>query len=498
MNRNINFVTPAVITTLLLFTHPAFSAPANGLTVVAQASTGDDKGKPEHKKRNEKGRPGQTKSEATPSAPATATPQQPKKPLPPPAATRQPPPAATHTKPPQPPTAAKPTSPTPPTAARPVTQPPPAAAQSTPSLQPRQAMPPAAPSNGRMPGPGQRQPAATATPAQPAPLQNQQAAPIAVAPPTATPSNVRRLEDFRNKRREVRHGNSVIIQEPGRTIIRDGGQLVIQRNESERFRANARNVRTERRGNDLFTIIERPNGIRIIDVTDANGRLLRRIRRDARGHEVVLIDNSRRHGSAVGAAAVGAAAIAGLVILNMASPVVHIPRDRYIVESYRADRALIYETLMAPPVVIIDRPYSLDEIRYNAPLRERMRRIDIDTITFETGSWEVMPDQAARLQIIADAMLQAIRRNPAEIFMIEGHTDAIGSDIDNLSLSDRRAESVAQLLSEQFGVPPENLTTQGYGERYLKIPTNGPERRNRRVTVLRITPLLNGPVARNR
>jgi OOP family OmpA-OmpF porin len=257
-------------------------------------------------------------------------------------------------------------------------------------------------------------------------------------------------------------------------------------------------VRTERRGNDLFTIIERPNGVRIIDVTDANGRLLRRIRRDARGHEVVLIDNSRRHGPAVGAAAVGAAAVAGLVLLNMASPVIHIPRDRYIVEAYRADRALIYDTLMAPPVVVIDRPYSLDEIRYNAPLRERMRRIDIDTITFETGSWEVTPDQAARLQVIADAMLQAIRRNPAEIFLIEGHTDAVGSDIDNLSLSDRRAESVAQVLSEAFGVPPENLTTQGYGERYLKIPTNGPERRNRRVTVLRITPLLNGPVARNR
>jgi hypothetical protein len=52
--------------------------------------------------------------------------------------------------------------------------------------------------------------------------------------------------------------------------------------------------------------------------------------------------------------------------------------------------------------------------------------------------------------------------------------------------------SVALVLSQQFGVPAENLTTQGYGEQYLKVPTQGPERANRRVTVRRITPLLTG------
>jgi len=51
---------------------------------------------------------------------------------------------------------------------------------------------------------------------------------------------------------------------------------------------------------------------------------------------------------------------------------------------------------------------------------------------------------------------RVLRRNPDEVFLIEGHTDAVGSDVDNLSLSDRRASSVAQILSETFGVPPEN------------------------------------------
>jgi outer membrane protein OmpA-like peptidoglycan-associated protein len=328
----------------------------------------------------------------------------------------------------------------------------------------------------------------------------QQVTPHIAPAPAVTPANVRKLDDFRGQRRETRQGNSVITRELGRTIIRDGDRFVIQRNESSgRFRLNARNVLTERRGANVATIIERPNGTRIVNLTDTNGRLLRRSRRDASGREVVLIDNTRHGGAVAGAVGVGAiAAVAGLVILNMAPPVVHIPRERYIVEAEGADQVLIYETLMAPPVDVIERDYSLDEIRYNVALRDRMPRIDIDTITFDFASWEVTPDQAQRLQFIADGVQQAIQQNPDEVFLIEGHTDAIGSDLDNLSLSDRRAESVAQVLTVQFGIPPENLTTQGYGKQYLKIPTPEPERRNRRVTIRRITPLLNGPVAQNR
>ncbi|MBP0587878.1 OmpA family protein, partial [Mycobacterium tuberculosis] len=81
-----------------------------------------------------------------------------------------------------------------------------------------------------------------------------------------------------------------------------------------------------------------------------------------------------------------------------------------------------------------------------------------------------------------------LKKNPAETFLIEGHTDAVGSDQANLVLSDKRAESVAQALTNVFGIPPENMATQGYGERYLKIKTDGPEQQNRRVAIRRITP----------
>jgi outer membrane protein OmpA-like peptidoglycan-associated protein len=123
-----------------------------------------------------------------------------------------------------------------------------------------------------------------------------------------------------------------------------------------------------------------------------------------------------------------------------------------------------------------------------------VRRLEIGGLTFDSGKAILPPDQIQALNKVAKAMLTMLQNNPAETFLIEGHTDAIGSNLSNLDLSDRRAETVAIILSDVFGIPPENLATQGYGERYLKIRTLRAERRNRRVTIKRITPLV-APIA---
>ncbi len=49
---------------------------------------------------------------------------------------------------------------------------------------------------------------------------------------------------------------------------------------------------------------------------------------------------------------------------------------------------------------------------------------------------------------------------------------------------------MATALSQNFNIPPENLVTEGYGEQFPKIDTEGPERRNRRATIRRLTELL--------
>jgi outer membrane protein OmpA-like peptidoglycan-associated protein len=335
------------------------------------------------------------------------------------------------------------------------------------------------------------------------------AAALAPPPPVTRPVDPKampqHLEQLRTQRQEVVEGNRTVIRESDRTIIREGGRDIIRHDEAARFAFNAREVNVERRGNITATVALRPDGSRIVTEVDVNGRLLRRIRRDVAGREVIIIDNTVVVGGptviaggpvlAVGAVGVGVG-VAGLAIggpgffVDIAPPVVRIAPELYIRETVRATPDQIYLTLAAPPIEPIARRYSLDEIRFNEPLRARMPRIDIDTVNFETASWEISPDQVDRLAGVAQGIRRAVERNPAEVFLIEGHTDAVGNDVDNLSLSDRRAESVAVLLTNQFGVPAENLTSQGYGRQFLKIPTPAPERANRRVAVRRITPLL--------
>jgi outer membrane protein OmpA-like peptidoglycan-associated protein len=289
------------------------------------------------------------------------------------------------------------------------------------------------------------------------------------------------MDDFRGARQETEQGGRKVFTEPGRVIVVDpGGQSFIRHNEVDRFRYGARDIQTQRVGNDTRTVVIRPDGSEIITVNGPDGQLLRRSRR-YQGREVIIIDNSYRDPRAVGG-----------FYVDLPPPVIRIPRDRYIVEAETASPDLIYETMIAPPVERIGRRYSLDEIRYSPSVRQLMPSIDLDTINFETGSWEIPPDQAAKLQAIADGLNRVIAANPRAVFLIEGHTDAVGADVDNLSLSDRRAESAAELLTQQFNVPAENLTSQGYGEQYLKIDTQGPERQNRRVTIRNIEPLLNG------
>jgi outer membrane protein OmpA-like peptidoglycan-associated protein len=285
------------------------------------------------------------------------------------------------------------------------------------------------------------------------------------------------INAVRTERREEHVGNQLIIREPDRTIIQEGGRTFIRHSEVDRFAVGARNVQVERRGNQTVTVVMRPDGVQIIDYSDADGRLIRRVRRDPNGREIVIIDNGF------------AGAQIGDVFLNLAPPVISIPRDRYIVDADRADEAAIYGVLIAPPIERIARRYTLEQVRYNEPLRAYMPRLDLE-VNFETGSWQLTPDQVDRLSAIAEAINRAVQRNPREVFLIEGYTDAVGSDVDNLSLSDRRAESVAVALTEQFQVPAENLATQGYGKQFLKVPTAGAERANRRVAIRRITPLI--------
>ncbi|HPF12249.1 MAG TPA: OmpA family protein [Flavobacteriaceae bacterium] len=105
-------------------------------------------------------------------------------------------------------------------------------------------------------------------------------------------------------------------------------------------------------------------------------------------------------------------------------------------------------------------------------------RLTTNNILFESGSAQLLPRSYAEINRIA----KVLKANPNTSFSIEGHTDNVGGDSDNLELSKARAKAVADALSD-LGVERSRLTTTGFGEA-IPIADNGtPEGRamNRRV-----------------
>ena len=281
----------------------------------------------------------------------------------------------------------------------------------------------------------------------------------------------------------------------GRTIVReDSGQVTVRHDDTERFRQLGGNVDVkEGRDGTTTTTVNRPGGVQVVTVKDRDGNILQRYRKDRNGQIEVLIGQAepQRDGRKPPPPPKASAPIASFDFHVQLPPLkLNIPRDQYIVESSRASRRELTQAFSAPPVEKVERPYSLEEIRRSDRIRNKVRRVDFDTVTFEFGSAVLPDDEIPQMQAVGEAMRAVIDQHPDQVFLVEGHTDAVGSDLANLALSDRRAQTVAEILTYYFGIPPENLVTQGYGEEFLKVPTTGPERENRRVAFRNITALM--------
>lgn len=98
---------------------------------------------------------------------------------------------------------------------------------------------------------------------------------------------------------------------------------------------------------------------------------------------------------------------------------------------------------------------------------------DVNESTIKGASGENLTDLARILKKYEDTEI-----------LLEGHTDATGTDAYNLRLSDERAQSVARFLAE-WGVAQNRFVTMGYGESQ-PVASNDTElgrQQNRRVEV---------------
>ncbi|MCX5493667.1 OmpA family protein [Kaistia dalseonensis] len=361
--------------------------------------------------------------------------------------------------------------------------PPGAAAPTPPAEQPK----PTAPASAQ-PAPSAEAPASPppAAPASPKPYQPPAVKQTAPAKPDAAKPAPAKSPSASPTPEKPAAGASAPKPAPAKPVAPPVEKSAAPREQPAKPKAPSAPPRAARPGGEIMNTYPRPNGYRIVEWTSPDGQLIRRIEIDPMGNETVLIDTERpvrpdpRY----------------VDPFQVPPPPGYVPPPGpgrgYVLNGDQAGEAEIENTLRAAPVRRFGRGYSLNEIRRDARIRDMVGRVDLDTITFETGSARVPDDQVNKLRSMGRALGRILDRSPNEVFLIEGHTDAVGSDAANLDLSDRRAASVAGILSRYFDIPPRNLVTQGYGEQYLKIPTDGPERQNRRVTVRRITPLLNG------
>jgi outer membrane protein OmpA-like peptidoglycan-associated protein len=129
---------------------------------------------------------------------------------------------------------------------------------------------------------------------------------------------------------------------------------------------------------------------------------------------------------------------------------------------------------------------TIQEFRRRPDLRRSAPSIDIQAINFAFASADIPRSEFRKVREIAGAFDQLSRRRRGARFLIEGHTDAVGTREANLLLSERRAASLKRVLVNEFGVSPRLLETVGYGEDFLLVDTPLEEWRNRRVTIRRI------------
>lgn len=105
-------------------------------------------------------------------------------------------------------------------------------------------------------------------------------------------------------------------------------------------------------------------------------------------------------------------------------------------------------------------------------------------LKFEFNSYRLTPRAKSTLDNLADAL--SSNSLAGSSFLIEGYTDAKGTESYNLALSRQRAESVKRYLTEKHGISPGRLKTKGLGETGLLDQGNPYSGQNRRVQIVNL------------
>ena len=270
----------------------------------------------------------------------------------------------------------------------------------------------------------------------------------------------------------LNNGDQVVENTGDRVIVQRDGELRVLKNDDQLLQQPGAQVQTQTfNDGSTRTVVAYDDGSQVITIRSRDGAVLRRtLIRAADGAEVVLFDDTRE-----------------IAPVNFAE----LPTLDSLEAQQDAQDATLVTALERALFADVGRTFSLQQVRDYKRVRALAPEVEVEAVTFASGSAAIDPSQAEALADLGVTMRNLIENDPSAVFLIEGHTDAVCAASYNLALSDRRAETVALALTEYFAVPPQNLITQGYGEADLKVKVLTNERENRRAVVRNISQLLN-------
>ncbi len=112
---------------------------------------------------------------------------------------------------------------------------------------------------------------------------------------------------------------------------------------------------------------------------------------------------------------------------------------------------------------------------------ERGLLVTLGDVLFAFNKAELTTQASPRL----DKLASFLKQFPQRKLLVEGYTDAVGTDAYNMELSQRRADAIRDALAQR-GVDTTRIVTKGYGKAYPVADNSGVDGRamNRRVEVV--------------
>lgn len=163
-----------------------------------------------------------------------------------------------------------------------------------------------------------------------------------------------------------------------------------------------------------------------------------------------------------------------------------LPTSAQIIEALKTQQRLSptrTRRLNLEPMTRADNEVAADSTpRETVQVQSESPRLSFDQITFEFDSARISREAMPVLQEIGAALRS---KELTELrFLIEGHTDRVGSLQYNMRLSSRRAESVKRHLMARHGLAANRLLTTGKGPSDLHDPDQPESPTNRRVVLM--------------